>query len=511
MSPLQFPIDAITSRFGDRFNSVRSQSFSTRFANLRPVSEFLDVKRISKPANFGEVQSRVNYNLSYFSSNYAAVFVMLSIYSLLTNPVLLFVIIFVTGGLYGIGKLQGRDLDLGVARFNTSQLYTGLLLVAVPLGFWASPIATVLWLIGATGVAVFVGRQTRRRAAPWVDESSRVEELDSEDDDMYSRQDMRISQARQAADREINEGSIRRRRMVEYDAFYEDEMAAVDEMDYDLQDSLDSTVAYAVQLAMKDKEERLVDQALDRIRHAQAQGQKNVRLSKRELEAIERMRTGSRSVTGEAPRGGGSYLSSSPRKHSVPSPLAENNSAYAFWARTSGASHNPEASPRSPPCRSQSSHTPPRSPLQPAYSLERLPSVPLVRNPGSMRRPALTRPLHDDTQWVPSRRPLNPIESPLYPLDPRRDSVDHSEKTSMSSYRNIFDDRPNGARSATMNQGWPGRVTEQYPREDAGNRSSGLEDSSDEVHMVDVLERRVPLGMPTRMPVWRGSYHRGSR
>ncbi|PWY76189.1 prenylated rab acceptor 1 [Aspergillus heteromorphus CBS 117.55] len=155
MSPLQFPIDAITSRFGDRFNSVRSQSFSTRFANLRPVSEFFDIKRVSKPANFGEVQSRVNYNLSYFSSNYAAVFVMLSIYSLLTNPLLLFVIILVTGSLYGIGKLEGRDLELGFARFNTSQLYTGLLIVSVPLGLWASPIATVLWLIGATGVSVF--------------------------------------------------------------------------------------------------------------------------------------------------------------------------------------------------------------------------------------------------------------------------------------------------------------------------------------------------------------------
>lgn len=155
MSPIQIPLDAITSRFGDRLNSVRSQSLGSRFANLRPVSEFLDFKRLSKPANFAEVQSRVNYNLGYFSSNYAVVFVMLSIYSLLTNPILLFVIILVTGGLYGIGKLEGRDLDLGFARFNTSQLYTGLLIVAVPMGIWASPISTVLWLIGATGVTVF--------------------------------------------------------------------------------------------------------------------------------------------------------------------------------------------------------------------------------------------------------------------------------------------------------------------------------------------------------------------
>jgi hypothetical protein len=152
---ISIPIDAITSRFGDRFNSIRAQSLSTRFANLRPVSEFLDIKRISKPANFGEVQSRVNYNLSYFSSNYAVVFVMLSIYSLLTNAVLLFVIIFATASLYGIRKLDGRDLDVGFRRFNTSQLYTALLCITVPVGLWASPIATALWLIGATGVTVF--------------------------------------------------------------------------------------------------------------------------------------------------------------------------------------------------------------------------------------------------------------------------------------------------------------------------------------------------------------------
>lgn len=152
---IQIPIDVITSRFGDRFNSIRSQSMSSRFANLRPVSEFLDLKRLSKPANFGEVQSRVNYNLGYFSSNYAVVFVMLSIYSLLTNWYLLFLIVFVGASLWGIGKLNGRDLDLGFRRFNTSQLYTALLCVAVPVFFLASPITTILWLIGATGVTVF--------------------------------------------------------------------------------------------------------------------------------------------------------------------------------------------------------------------------------------------------------------------------------------------------------------------------------------------------------------------
>lgn len=156
MARIQIPLDVLTSRLNlsDRFAGVRSQSIAARFANLKPISEFLDLKRLSKPSNFSEVQSRVNYNLGHFSSNYAVVFVMLSIYSLLTNWLLLFVIILVVGGMWGIGKLQGQDLDVGFVRATSSQLYTALLIVAVPLGIFASPISTILWLIGATGVSI---------------------------------------------------------------------------------------------------------------------------------------------------------------------------------------------------------------------------------------------------------------------------------------------------------------------------------------------------------------------
>ena len=156
MSRLNIPLEALTSRLNlsGRFDSVRQQSVGSRFANLKPIGEFLDLKRLSKPQDFGEMQRRVNFNLSHFSSNYAVVFVMLSIYSLLTNLLLLFVIVLVVGGMFGIGKLDGRDLDVGFARASPSQLYTGLLVIAVPMGIWASPISTVLWLIGASGVSI---------------------------------------------------------------------------------------------------------------------------------------------------------------------------------------------------------------------------------------------------------------------------------------------------------------------------------------------------------------------
>lgn len=96
----------------------------------------------------------MNYNLGHFSSNYVVVFAMLSIYSLLTNMLLLFVIFLLVGGLWGLGKLEGRDLDIGVIRATSSQLYTALLIICVPLGIYASPISTALWLIGASGVCI---------------------------------------------------------------------------------------------------------------------------------------------------------------------------------------------------------------------------------------------------------------------------------------------------------------------------------------------------------------------
>lgn len=156
MARINIPLDAITSRLNiqGRFDAVKSQSFASRFANLKPLSEFLDIKRLSKPQDFADFQNRINHNLSYYSSNYALVFIMLSIYSLLTNLTLLFVIVLVVVGMFGIGKLQGADLDVGFFRATSSQLYTGLFIIAVPLGLWASPIATMLWLIGATGVTI---------------------------------------------------------------------------------------------------------------------------------------------------------------------------------------------------------------------------------------------------------------------------------------------------------------------------------------------------------------------
>ncbi|KAL3417833.1 Prenylated Rab acceptor 1 [Phlyctema vagabunda] len=262
MSRINIPLDVLTSRLNlsDKFAGVRSQSLSSRFANLKPISEFLDFKRISKPENFSEVQSRVNYNLGHFSSNYAVVFVMLSIYSLLTNPVLLFDIVFVVGGMWGIGKLGGRDLDIGVLKATSSQLYTGLLVIAVPLGLFASPIYTLLWL-------------------------SRVEELDSDDTDTQGV-GLNYTEKRFASDPlqftgiDLTSGP-RSRRTYAYDESDSSEESS---------EESDEVGDDAVQIALRDKEEALVQSALARIRRAQEKGKREVKLHQDELDALEKRR-----------------------------------------------------------------------------------------------------------------------------------------------------------------------------------------------------------------------------
>jgi hypothetical protein len=153
---MRYQIDVITSRFNlnGRFDEMRSQSVMQRFSNLKPLSEFFNLRLVSKPNGWGEAQSRMSYNLSYFSSNYALLFVMFFIYSLITNLTLLFVIILVVGGMWGIGKLGGQEVTIGTYTATTTQMYTTLWCVAIPLLIWSGPFATMLWLIGASGVTI---------------------------------------------------------------------------------------------------------------------------------------------------------------------------------------------------------------------------------------------------------------------------------------------------------------------------------------------------------------------
>ncbi|OAL66226.1 hypothetical protein A7C99_3334 [Trichophyton rubrum] len=310
MASIQLPLEAFTSRLNltERLNGIRSQSMSSRFANLRPVSEFLDIKRVSKPANFAEFQSRASYNLSYFSSNYVVVFIVLSIYSLLTNLALLFVILLVLGGSYGIGKLEGRDLDVGIFRATTSQLYTALLVVALPLGLWASPLSTALWLTCATGV----GKSQRSQNRLTESESGEEEEEDEDEEDESDgeeeedEEDPGVSlvpfvdnKRRETCGGEVDEIPGEWSDSDEDESMDEAEGSDGENNDdgcdgvtgYDGHElSHNDTIAYAVELAMRDDDDVLVENALEKIRYARVNRLNNFTLTDREVDALERRR-----------------------------------------------------------------------------------------------------------------------------------------------------------------------------------------------------------------------------
>ncbi|KAH6964213.1 PRA1 family protein-domain-containing protein [Fusarium avenaceum] len=270
MSRIQIPLDVITSRlnFGDRFQSLRSGPLSGRFSNLRPVGEFLDFKRLSKPANFVEMQSRVNYNLSHYSSNYAVIFVMLSIYALLSNWLLLFDIILVVVGMWFIGKLDGHDLEIG-----------GL------SGRPQSPEFAPQW-----------GRPSRRRqrgtngdAASRGRQGSdvRVEELNSDGEDVRG---VGVSSGRRFASDSLRFTGVdmgNKERGLVRKGDYQDSEDEDDDSDSSEDEEFEQ---YLADLAVHDREEALVQSAMYRIERAKAKGRTDVDLNDEEIAALERRR-----------------------------------------------------------------------------------------------------------------------------------------------------------------------------------------------------------------------------
>ena len=54
----------------------------TRLSTVRPLNEFVDYNRISRPRDTNEAVQRLTYNTRHFSGNYAVVIVLLAVYGL---------------------------------------------------------------------------------------------------------------------------------------------------------------------------------------------------------------------------------------------------------------------------------------------------------------------------------------------------------------------------------------------------------------------------------------------
>ncbi|KAJ5948442.1 hypothetical protein N7454_001749 [Penicillium verhagenii] len=364
-----------------------------------------------------------------------------------------------------------------------------------------------------------MGRHNGGRAQ-W-EEDTRVKEIITEDDDVFGRELVR--NGRYPWQQEYG-GRVSRRRL-EYEDLTDETESVVDGGDYDLYEHGDSTVAYAVQLAMRDKEDQLVDTALERIRRAQMLGKKNVRLSKRELAALERKRQQTDNISAGASgtrkqrsrQGSVSNSRPSSRRNGHTVPPEPPAGAYppfapdAGWNRNAGPHGRPTSSsstnrPRTPTMQSlrpQQSN----SPLRPPYSpfAERIPPN---NRPQSMHQPSLyARPLPDDPQWAPpyyNPMPMNPYASEQPPFQPQLPTDLRVGPQNRMSYptgmppvqaqrRQSVDERPSTATSQP-----PTSPPSESESEASSEEETGSGEDSD-VQIIGVVERQ-PQPQPQPQP-----------
>ncbi|PPQ99439.1 hypothetical protein CVT24_005246 [Panaeolus cyanescens] len=126
----------------------------TRLSGLRPPTEFFDVQRISRPADFNQATSRISYNTRYFSGNYGLIVLILAIYALISNYMLLVSLGFVVGGFALINKFAPEATQVGEHTITQKHLYTALFVIGFLMFWWASPFGTFFWLIGASSVLI---------------------------------------------------------------------------------------------------------------------------------------------------------------------------------------------------------------------------------------------------------------------------------------------------------------------------------------------------------------------
>jgi hypothetical protein len=272
---------------------------------------------------------------------------------------------------------------------------------------------------------------------------ARVEELDSDDDTDTQGVGLNFDKKRFASDPLQFTGidltpRTRARRPYNYD----DPEDSLEESESDIE--IEGT--NALQIAMRDKEEALVQSALARIRRAQEKGKREVKLNQDELDALENRRkrmqaaaTATKERKGSASSGGsGSERRRRSDRHLITVPIGEPSSRKRAKSirREEGANppgmliEGPDGVTYAPlgyyPSQASSSRNSPTRPRS-ATSQQLRGALPQFA-PGSSRhfsegnRPVSSssnssrRPLPDEEEWVPSRRSSSSSQS--HGIDP---------------------------------------------------------------------------------------------
>jgi len=121
------------------------------------MSEFFDRAKLSLP-KFQDIPTRLKSNIVYFQSNYFVLFLVLCVFSALTEPAFLLGVVFVAGA--WIYNLKFRSTPVVIRSKEIPERIVSFLLLIVSLFvlYLTSPNlgSLVQWLFAATTIIVFL-------------------------------------------------------------------------------------------------------------------------------------------------------------------------------------------------------------------------------------------------------------------------------------------------------------------------------------------------------------------
>ncbi|PRP86171.1 hypothetical protein PROFUN_05687 [Planoprotostelium fungivorum] len=135
------------STLKDRFSTWKNENVSMR--QLKSWSLFTKKTAFSIPKP-NEVVHRVKANLMFFQTNYIAILIGLSLYSILTNMALLFAIVAVAGLAGYLLYWRTAPLVVGSRQVTDREKLIGIGAVAVLLLWLTSATETIFWILGVT-------------------------------------------------------------------------------------------------------------------------------------------------------------------------------------------------------------------------------------------------------------------------------------------------------------------------------------------------------------------------
>jgi len=125
-----------------------------RLSNLRSPREFFNTHQVSKPADLNQTLSRITYNTRYFSGNYGIIVAILTVYAVITTPLVIVAIAWFVLGFAAINRFGPDPAQVGEHKVSQTALYTGLFVIGLPLLWWSSPLGLLFWIVGASSVLI---------------------------------------------------------------------------------------------------------------------------------------------------------------------------------------------------------------------------------------------------------------------------------------------------------------------------------------------------------------------